>query len=59
MHITSKLVSRTENGSVWNKLSIHWEHLTEEKVGTLLGDLKTLYLQWAPVLENKQAYGSC
>lgn len=44
MDTDSKLVRRTKNGPVWNKLSIPRGNPTEEKVGTLLGDLGTPHL---------------
>lgn len=48
MGTSSELVSRTENGPVRNKSSIPEENPS----GIILGDLGTLYLQWAPTLEK-------
>lgn len=44
MVTSSKLVSRTDKGPVWNKLSRQENNPTDEKVATILGDWYFLYL---------------
>lgn len=43
MVTSSKLVSRTDKGPVWNKLSRQENNPTDEKVATILGDWYFLY----------------
>lgn len=46
-----KTMNRTDRH--WNKLSVHTKKISlEEKVGTILGDSGTPYLQWEPLSEK-------